>query len=107
MGEQSLKEKVASKLNLAGDIKEAKIQTSVGDVRKVDGKISARFEISGLPSNKEYSDSYKTIPKIFDTVEKFSEYVTIFFNASDDEIIKMCRGSNSSGPNKITEVKRY
>lgn len=90
-----MKAKVASKLSLASDIKDAKIQTSIGDVRKVDGKISARFEISGLPSKKEsgyYSDSYKTIPKIFDTIEQFGEYATKFFNASDTEIIKMCSG---------------
>jgi len=103
MKEQSLREKVSGKLNLAGDIKEAKIQTSIGDVKKVDGKISARFEISGLPSKRKdgsYSDSYKTIPKIFDTIEKFSEYATMFFNASDDEIIKMCQASylSNSGP---------
>lgn len=89
-----MKAKVASKLNLASDIRDAKIQTSIGDVKKVDGKISARFEISGLPTKKEngYSDSYKTIPKIFDTIEQFGEYATKFFNASDEEITKMCSG---------------
>lgn len=109
MDNADVKKKVAQKLNLAGDIREAKIQTSIGDVKKVDGKISARFEISGLPTNKEggYSDSYKTIPKIFDTIEKFSEYATMFFNASDDAIIKMCKGSSSSGGNHPKEVSRY
>jgi hypothetical protein len=108
MVDKTVKSKVAQKLNLAGDIHDAKIQTSISQVKKVDGKISASFEISGLPTKKEggYSDSYKSIPKIFDTIEKFAEYATTFFNASDDEIIKMCKASYSSDSNS-PKVSRY
>lgn len=89
-----LKLSVGTKLGLMGDIKDSKIQTSIESVRKVDGKISASFSVSGLPRKKdgEYMDSYRNIPKIFDSIEKFSEYATNFFNASDEDIIKMCGG---------------
>lgn len=91
-----VKQRVASKLNLTADLKDARIQTSVNDVKKVDGKISAQFSVSGLPTKKEngfYSDSYKSFPKIFDTIEDFAKYATTFFNASDEQIIKICKSS--------------
>ena len=94
MVDKDVKIKVARKLDFAEDIRETKIQTSIGNVKKIDGKISASFEISGLPQknkNNSYSDSYKSIPKIFDTIEQFTEYANKFFNSSDDEIIKICK----------------
>lgn len=92
--------KVQDKFDLAGDVKNAKIKTSIYRVEQIDGKFKADFEISGLPGKKggnnsmpSYEDRNKTIPKIFNTVGEFTAYAEKFFAMSDEEIIKLCKES--------------
>lgn len=90
--ETSAKERVKSKLTnaMASDIKESKVKQRIQSLEKVDGKITATFSITGLPHKDDnYSDSYRDIPKIFDTWDNFSSYAEAFFNASDEELIKL------------------
>jgi len=98
MATPEAKSRVQEKFNLAKDVKESKIKTSIYRVEKIDQKFKADFEISGLPVDKShksetisYDERNKTIPKIFNTVEEFAEYTKEFFNKSDEEIIKMCK----------------
>jgi len=94
MVEKETKEKVSKYLNLASDIKEAKITTSVDDVTKIDGRFKANFRINGLPrkDKDDYESSYKYIPKIFDTSAQLAEYIDKFLSMPDDEIIELCNG---------------
>ena len=94
-----MKEKVKEKFDLASDIKEARIEPSMDDVKIVDGKFQTTFRISGLPAktNKagaemsSWDDRNKRIPKIFDDWDDLSAYAKIFFSKTDDELIKLCQ----------------
>jgi len=93
MDKKELKEKVRSKLNLAKDIKQNKISKSIYEVKLVDGKIQARFELSGIPPKKSsksdlIESGFKSFPKIFNNIEDFSEYAIEFFNADTEKIIQ-------------------
>jgi len=93
MDKKELKEKVRSKLNLAEDIKQNKISKSIYEVKLVDGKIQARFELSGIPPKKSsksdfIESGFKSFTKIFDNIEDFSEYAIEFFNADPEEIVQ-------------------
>lgn len=95
---KSPKERVQEKFDLASDIKESKITTKIYRVESVDGKITADFEINGLPVDKAekesgmaYESSHKTIPKIFNNFDEFSKYAKAFFSKSDDEIKKLAK----------------
>lgn len=93
--EKSAKERMKEKLSLAEDIKESKIEVSFNDVRQVDGRISARLNIEGLPKDtkgeESWNSSYKSIPKIFDSFAEYSKYAEKVFSMSDDEIIKLAK----------------
>lgn len=100
MASQDAKERVTKKFDLAKDVKEAKIKTSIYRVEQIDGKYKADFEISGLPVNKsqksssfDYDSTHKTIPKIFNSIDEFTAYTKEFFGKSDEEIIKLCKES--------------
>lgn len=95
------KDRVREKLAKAGgdsvskDLKDALIRNTINSVEKTDGKITANFSVDGIPTGKENMHSYRTIPKIFDTWEQFSEYANNFFNMSDEEIIELCKKEKS------------
>lgn len=93
--EKSPKDRVKEKFNIAADLKKSKMKPSIGNVEMSDGKVTARFEISGIPRTGEpgeYSSSYKSFSKIFDSFEDFSEYGSSFFNMSEADILKLCKG---------------
>jgi len=91
------RERVSRHLDLASDIKEAKITTSVNDIAKIDGRFKATFSINGLPrkKNEEYESTYKYIPKIFDTSKQLADYIDKFLSMSDDEIMELCKDGKS------------
>ena len=97
--EKTAKERVKEKFDLAADIKQSKIETSIYHIKNVDGKITADFEISGVPVDKKskdngyYESSHKNIPKIFNDFDEFSSYAKDFFSKSDEEIISLCKQS--------------
>lgn len=92
---KSAKERVKEKFDIASDIKDAKIKTSIRNVELVDGKLKADFDISGLPADKKssFESSYKSIPKIFNDFDEFSLYAKAFFSKTDEELIKLCKES--------------
>lgn len=100
MVNQTVKEKVRGKLlgasTLASDIKQSKIKTRIGGIEKIDGKLSATFCISGLPTSSKkdtdyFPDSYRDIQKIFDDWKSLSSYAEDFLNKTDEEIIKLAK----------------
>lgn len=93
---KSAKERVEEKFNLAKDIKDSKVDVTANSIKMLDGKVSANFEISGLPTGKgdgpmSYNDSHRTIQKIFDDMEDCCDYMTEIFAKSDEELIKLCK----------------
>lgn len=88
---------VKSKLGLGADLQNTKIETSISEVKVVDGKISATVYIDGPPVDKSYKgdlygQSHKRIPKIFNNFQEFSSYAEELFNKPDDEIINLWKG---------------
>jgi len=92
---KSAKERVQEKFSLAADLKQSKIETTIDDVKKDGEVITARFRISGLPTNKKdggmYEDSYRNFSKVFDGFDDFSKYAEKFLNTSDEELIKLAK----------------
>lgn len=94
---KTAKERVIDKFNIALDLKKGAIKKSIERVEMIDDKIQANFEVSGLPAKEKssglvsYNDSYKTIKKIFNDVDEFSEYTKEFFNKSDKDFISFIK----------------
>ena len=91
----SAKERVTEKLSLKSDIQNSKIRTSINNVEQTDGKITATFNINGLPTpkNNSFEDSYRNISKIFDDMSAFNDYATAFFSKSDEEITELAKNA--------------
>ncbi len=93
---QELRKSVANKLGLYEDIKAPKIKREIYEVTFVDGKIYARFSLSGLPTKpyKKNGDGIAEVresisfTKIFNTIDDFSKYAKTFFECSTEDIIK-------------------
>jgi hypothetical protein len=99
MEQKSAKDRVKEKFDIASDLKKAKIETSIDDVKMNDGKITAKVRVSGLPkpepSNSElaYESSYRVFDKVFDNFDEFSSYAKDFLEKTDEEIISLARGN--------------
>jgi len=92
--EKSPKERVEEKFNLAKDIKDSQVEVTADSIKMLDGKVTASFDISGLPVAKgedQWSNSHRTIQKIFDDMEDCCDYMTEIFAKSDEELIKLCK----------------
>lgn len=92
--EKSARERVVSKLSesLKNDIKDSEVKTNIENVRMTDGKITARFCISGLPQKGEsHSNSYRDIDKIFDNWASFGTEAEAFLTAPDSELKKLAK----------------
>ena len=96
--EKSAKERVKDKLSnaLKQDIKESKIETSIESIKKIDGRLKARFSIRGLPRKEKdsYESSYRDIDKIFDSWAELSKYAETFFSATDEELKKIAKSQS-------------
>jgi len=96
-----LKEEVKGKLNLgssvARDIQESKVKVRINNVEQVDGKITATYCLSGIPTKKDSNESsYQDIPKIFNNINAFTAYTKNIFSMDDDAIVKLVRGGDKS-----------
>jgi|SRR3990167_3954846 len=82
MASKEVKTRMRERLSsVSDDIRQSKVKTRLTNVEKVDGKLSANFSISGLPSKKDnYSETYRDIPKIFDDWTALYSYAGTFFN---------------------------
>jgi hypothetical protein len=95
MDKSAMKEKMKGKMNaVLEDVEAAEISKSIDSIKQTDGKITADFCVSGLPTDEKqakksnmptvYESSYRRYPKIFDSWKEFSEYAEEFF-ATDFE----------------------
>jgi hypothetical protein len=96
---KSAKERVKEKFDIAADMKKSKIDASIGNVEKADGKIKANFSISGLPTKSQKGSSlissdssYRNFTKIFDDFDDFAAYAKEFLDKSDEDLIAMSKG---------------
>jgi len=92
---ETVKERMKGKLSEVGkDIKESRVKQRINGIEKVDGKLTANFSVLGLPHKEKegmYMDSYRDFQKIFDDWDALSKYAGTFLNATDDELIKICK----------------
>lgn len=93
--DKEIKDRIRNKLSLASDIKNSKIKASVDNVQKTDGKITASFCISGLPTKKpnDWDSSRINISKIFDSSDQFAEYMEDFFSKTDQQLIELSKSA--------------
>ena len=77
------------------DVTGAKIDRRVNSVNYTDGKIHARYSVSGLPTKKDKNvdyvseSSYRDYDKIFDTWTEFAGYTEALFTMSTEELLKL------------------
>jgi len=92
MVNESKKAEMREKLNMGSDIQGSKIKVMVDGIEKVDGKLTATVNISGLPRKKDedYDSTYRRIPKIFDSWKTLADYGEELFDMSDEDILKLC-----------------